>query len=185
LILHVPGANPVKVDPIKFFFVRGYQYWAIGDGQQLTDVSLTPQRRTKDAKWQETIEAAILLYHDRRLIPCTVRAAGAKCPAFVTAKKAVEEAGSPDWVEKSPANRAAAKVPHPFARVITTITFAKGTSKSTGFAYKRADGSAVATTEEHWSAFLRFGADEEARGWFEQVIESFNARSAEIKSMAK
>lgn len=176
------GSNYSHLNPFRFYLIQALQHWSMLDGEgKITKTTFDAGEAKEDkALWKEHVETLlIVLTPDDRLVPATCTFKTTKCNAAHTAIEAIHLAEDlTAWGKKSPEHKVSLIAPLAYARVLTTVTLKRGTSRA-GYAFVAADAFVRPTGLSDWQllsesfasdAFQRLCYD--ARNRFLERIET-------------
>lgn len=186
VLLQGENVYPIKLNPFRFYLISAFQHFSQVDNLgQITRTILDADRAREDkaSKWVEHVETVLLvkLSHGA-LVPARCTFKSTKTNAIHAAIAEVNAAADAEsWAAKSPEHKASLAVPHPWARVLTTVTLKRGTSKSSGFSFVAAGGFVTPTGLADWQSLASAFQDPAFRQLCEAVNQRHNERVAEIK----
>lgn len=177
----------LKLNPFKFYLIDAFQHFSVVDNQGAIVKSMFDVERAREDKinkWNEHIEAVILVVDGDTLTParCTFKTTKtAAAHAAVSAAKVAADAEA--WGALSAEHKTSLAVPTHWARYITTATLKRGTSKG-GFAFVAANGFVTPTGLSDWNLLSEAFKDDSFRKLCEAVGDRHRERVEEIKSKA-
>jgi hypothetical protein len=177
LVLPAP-ANPIKLNPLRYFLLHASEYW----GQYNTSGELVAVSRTKPddpqakPKWDQVIEAAVLVVLDDRLVPAQVRFKTTTCPAIYPAILALAEAKTGAWVKKGPEYAFTAKCDKPWARFVTHASRTERTNRERGTVYSCMEAQVHPTNASEFVLLSEFFNTEENVGLLNEVAAAYRKR---------
>jgi hypothetical protein len=184
----VRGSSYTRLAPFKFFLLSGHQHWAErarSDGTLLA-ASLTDPGRTDKRK--EVVEAALLVFlPDGSVTPARCSFKSTKAPAAKAAVKARDEAGLPEWANRSPAHADTLRYPRPWMRFVTTVALTPRTvrtGENAGNTYTLANGVVTPTSRAEADALAKHLQDATQHGLVRDVLVAHDERVAEVVKMA-
>lgn len=176
--------QPVKLDPLQFILVAGEHLWIMAEKAppwSALQVSLTEQR---GADWCETYEALLLVRTGAKWTPARVSARRAQCNGFKTA--AAMLSGNPplvmtdEWLTRSDAHKATAKIDMLAARFVSTGRLTSATGKS-GMPWHGCKSSQSPLTQEEADQVVAATKTPA----FEATAASYQKRVDELKALVK
>lgn len=175
---------PLKCSPFRFSLLTAKQYWADADDDgTLLRVSLS--KPPFSAGMKEMVEAVVLVHLAGEVHAARMTFKTTKCGAVKAAVSALAAASTPEWGKLSPAHEASLAAPRPYLRFITNVSCQRVTSKSSGYAYWRADGVAVPTTPNDFIPLAKFFSSKANTDGLSEMKESHDRRLAEVEAIAK
>lgn len=186
VLLRDEGTPPVRLNPFRFYLISAFQHFSLVDNQgKITRTILDVEKAREDTanKWTEHVECVLILkLTDGELVPSRATFKSTKTNAIHKAIEGVQAAGnSEEWAQLSPEHKASLAVPHAWARVLTTVTLKRGTSRG-GFSFVAANGYCEPSGLADWQGLAAAFQDQDFRKLCEAVNLRHNERVAEIKA---
>ena len=182
----VDGDSITKLSPMKYSLMTAKQYWAKGDQEGLTDVSLSERHDFK-----ENVEAVVLLFVDGRVMPASCQFRSVKTGAIHPMVTALEQAQTPAWADLSPAHKETLVCQKPFMRFYGEVTILPArTSKSSGYKYTPATVTVKPTAVAEWRVLAEHfnGESDQSKAFYaklEEAADVFKRRIDEVVAKAK
>lgn len=173
---------PIKIDPFKFCFIAGKQFWCRIDNEgQLLEVKADRQ----PFPYVESIESVLLLFANDTIYPAKFTWRSTKCQAAQLCHRTLQEAATDEWAKKGAEYQKSLQAPKPYLRFTATVTCRPKTSRSSGYKYYAASASIAPTGPNEWATLGQFLHDEENMSGFMKVVDSYRMRVAEVEKMIK
>lgn len=103
----------------------------------------------------------VVLTDDGDLIPTKGDFRGTKKGTAEGPIRAVEAASTPEWLNRSDANKVAGQFPHPFGRVLHSVSTFYGSGKASGYSFYVAKAVSRASTIDEMKQLLEAMADKD------------------------
>lgn len=144
-----------KLDPFKFHLIDDvFPYWAKRNNSgHAIGVKLDTQ--PFGSEFKENVDALILVYTPTGVMPATIGFRGARVAAVKSAAKALKEAASAEWGNKSPDHKSSLTVDVPAFRFTTTAILGTAPNKKTGDSYPTAKGLVKPITPAELSLLMK------------------------------
>lgn len=169
------GKNPNRLQPMRFFLASAQQYWAIVNDEN--EIVRARFDRPEDRKYTEFVEAALLVFDGEGLTPalCTFR--GPKTAAVLAATREITECTSVAWSKRSPDHALAIKLASdPRLRVVTTVSLQSRTSRTSGYKYVVANGTANPASAGDFQLLAAYLKDEGKQKQMTHVLSRYAER---------
>ena len=177
LLLPEP-ANPIKLAPFKFFLLSASEYWGQYNqqGELLASSSTKPDAPNAKPKWDQTIEAAVLVILDDRLVPASVRFKTTTCPAVTKSMFAASEVKTEAWGKKGPEYAFTLRCDQPRLRFTTHAVRVEKTNREKGTTYPSMEAAIHPTKGEEFTLLQAFWKDADAVQLLNDVASAYRKR---------
>lgn len=180
-VVLVHPAGPQKLDPFKYVFVGGQQYWGVFNDQG--DLLKAYAERPCSIKTTEVVESVLIVFHNGKVYPCRCTFKSTKCGAAIACAKTLVDADTEEWSKKSDKHLATMKCPAAYLRFFATVTCKNRTSRGSGYTYWQAYAQIEPTTPAEWKLLGSAFEDEEWMKDYDAVVQSYQRRLTEIKGV--
>lgn len=181
-VVYVSPDLTERLGVLKYHLVTANQYFALA--HPATGRPSGKAWRTKDAAEstaKEFIDAVILVYTSRGLMPARIVFKSGLIPAITPALKELDSCvNDPTWKDRSADHAIAMRFDPPYLRFVASASFASRQSKSSGMPYLAGSCACKPTTSTEATAIAKLG---EVATLCELVAAEHGKRTAEIEKM--
>lgn len=174
------GVAPVKLSdlPFKFLLVRADRYFAQVDATgAIIRVTRDVENARKDKfSWKDHYETVLFVVLPDGLVPARCTFKTTKTNAAAAALKALVEAQTPEWADRSAAHKATLAIPEPRFRFTTTVTLRRSTGLTSGVPYTAANAIVQPLSGAEWAQLATALADDNFKATCVQINEEFERR---------
>ncbi len=182
LILPEP-ANPVHLNPYKFYLVHAWQHFSTLDNiGNIVKMTLDAEKARRDKDWKEFIETVVIVQTPTGLVPARCTFKTTKANAAHRGIEARVTAAGADWSKKSPEHAASLAMPEPWMRFTCTVRLKKATGRGSGFNYVAATSVINPTGVADWQALKELFEDEKRAKLCAYVVDQYYQRVNEVKA---
>ncbi len=179
-VLFLPApAVPTVLRPFRYFLLSCSQYW--GDFNKSNGCLIRSSAVKQPAPFKETVEALILVVHDGKLVPACTRFKATTCPAWAPAKRAFDASKLPSWAKLSPDHAFTAKIPHPWARFVTSANRTLKPNRETQELYPTMEAVSNPTTASELDHVVSFFQDAKGLALLAEVQKEYVKHLEESK----
>lgn len=177
-------AHPVKLSPMKYFLLHATEFW--GQYNQLGELvavsSTKPEPTNGGPRYDQTIEATVLVVLEDRLVPAQVRFKSTKCPAVYPAIRAMEEAKTPAWGKKGDDYAFTLKIDRPWGRFTCSANRTTRTNREKGTEYQTMEAVVNPTSAADLTKLVKFLQDKDAMALLQDVAAQYRKRVEAAKA---
>lgn len=175
----------IPVESLEFFLCMGTSFQSMMAGTQGEFIFVTRDMdlrvdpiiyKGNQVKLEPHYVCLLLVNLNNSLLPIKGDFRGTKSGGIENAIRAVEAAGSPDWLKLSDQHKVTAAFPQPFGRVYNIITTKRGVSKSNGNPYYTADCSPSPATATQMQMLVDAFNQENFNNVIAEAHTNYNSR---------
>ncbi len=175
-ILIQRGGDTIRLGgSLTYYLVDALRFWAEVDSSGKVLAAYADENG--DDGVSECFSALVLLLHEGRLIPATIRFKDAMASGALAGLRELQAAKTKEWLAKSAEHALAASIPDPRFRFKTTLTWGPKKSRSSGRTYMC---SAAKFTPSSAADALAFQS-QDVREDFKAAKEAFDSWVAEVR----
>lgn len=182
--LYHPARGYVRLSELKFHLLNRALFWVQRDGDNRPIRATTKNPNDVYGPLKENFETLVLVYVDGEVVPALATFNVAKSQVGRVASKALQEANTPDWLNKSPDHASTSAIPRPEFRFTVSVTSTVKPAKTSGFPTVIARGNVRPTTVGELQVLSRCIDRDDFRSMLKAATSAFESRVSELNRLA-
>lgn len=175
-LLILRGGDTIRLGgSLTYYLVDGFRFWAEVDTNGAVTAAYAEER--DDIKASECFSALVILLHEGRMIPATIRFKDAMAAGPLAGLRELQAAKTKEWLAKSAEHALAASIPDPRFRFKTLLSWGPKKSRSSGRTYMNSTAKFVPSSAADSLAFR----SQDVREDFDAAKGAFDSWVAEVK----